>query len=70
MIPKEVIHMRTKAEADALYDLRCINGEKVFYVPTDKAYMPGHIYSEEGMREYKISKCCEYHFDKWFEEVE
>lgn len=68
MIPRDVIAMRDKAMDDETYQTRCVNGEKVFYVPADKAYAPGHIYSELGMDEYKISKCCEWHFDQWLKE--
>lgn len=70
LVPEDVQKMKERAEADETYQNRCVNGEKVFYVPTERAYAPGHIYSETGMDEYKISKCCEYHFDKWFSEDE
>lgn len=55
---------------DPTYESRCVSGEYVFYYAYDKALLPGHIYSEIGMDEYKISKCCEYHFDEWFKEPE
>ena len=59
--------MRDLAEKDQNYTLRCIYGEKVFYVEDTKARMPGHCYSEAGVREVThISGCCEYHFDKMF----
>jgi hypothetical protein len=58
---------RDLAEKDEKYTLRCIYGEKVFYVEDTKARMPGHCYSEEGVREVqRISGCCEYHFDVMF----
>jgi hypothetical protein len=56
------------AEKDEKYTRRCIVGrEKVFYVEDSKARMPGHCYSEAGVREaQRISGCCEYHFDEMF----
>lgn len=47
---------------------KCVQKEAVFYLPYHKALLPGHIYSEMGLREFKISHCCEYHFDEWFKE--
>lgn len=47
---------------------RCIYGEAVFYRPDNSAFGPGHIYSETGRAEFRISKCCEYHFDEMFKE--
>lgn len=47
------------------YSAVCMAGEPVFYYPFSYGLMPGHIYSELGMDEFKISKSCEYHFDKW-----
>lgn len=70
MIPREVIETRDKAMDDETYQTRCFMGEKIYYVPTDKAYAPGHIYSEAGIDEYHISKCCEWHFDQFFKEDE
>ena len=44
---------------------KCIaGGEAVFYYPASCAAMPGHIYSEDGRTEWKISGLCEYHFDE------
>jgi hypothetical protein len=57
---------------DAIRNNRCyIGGEQVFYQPVSehdeqKASGPGHIYSEAGLREYKQSGTCEYHFDNMF----
>lgn len=65
---EEVELVREQAENDGNYQVRCIKGEKIFYVAGDRAVLPGQIYSEAGMKEYKISKCCEYHFDEWFGE--
>lgn len=70
MIPKEVIELRDRAMNDESYQIRCINGEKVFFYPADKAYAPGHIYSDDGVKEFDISRCCEWHFDNWFAEVD
>lgn len=59
--------MRDLAQKDEGYTLRCLYGEKVFYVEDIKARMPGHCYSPEGVREMqRISGCCEYHFDEMF----
>ena len=69
----KVRYMESKsAEAAKLgtYASRCVNGEPVFFVEADKAYRPGHIYSQAGVDEYGISKACEYHFDNWFAEDE
>lgn len=44
---------------------RCFIGkEVVFYYPDTEARDPGHIYSQDGLAEYKISQTCEYHFDQ------
>jgi hypothetical protein len=74
-IPEDLIafgavqEMRLRAEQDKTYTRTCIYGEKVYYVEAYHAYAPGHIYSEEGMREYRdISGCCEFHFDAMFQE--
>lgn len=64
---RECEAMRDLAEKNPQYTLRCIYGEKVFYVEDTKARMPGHCYSEMGVREMqRISGCCEYHFDEMF----
>jgi hypothetical protein len=55
-------------ELDENYKHRCISGEKVVYYDFPFALMPGHIYSEAGVDEFKISRACEYHFDEWFKE--
>jgi len=51
---------------------KCINCSKPgYYYPADKAYAPGHCYSEEGKREFQsISSCCEFCFDHMFAEPE
>ncbi len=54
-----------RAKDDPTYDTRCIAGELVFYYPYDYGLMPGHIYSEVGVDEFKISGSCEFHFDEW-----
>lgn len=45
----------------------CIFGEAMFFMAHSRALIPGHIYTELGMQEVKISGCCEYHFDKMYE---
>lgn len=62
--------MFDQAEADENYTNRCIAGEKVFYYPYPKALIPGHIYSHAGRDEFRISRCCEFHFDEWLKEPE
>jgi hypothetical protein len=57
---------------DAIKNNRCyLGGEQVYYQPVSKydeqkANGPGHIYSEAGLREYKQSGTCEFHFDQAF----
>lgn len=66
---EECEQLRQRAYDDETYETRCIMGEKIFYHPTDKAYLPGQIYTQAGLDEYrKISGVCEYHFDEWFKE--
>jgi len=65
--------MEMAAQAQVEYDegryhYLCVMGEPVFYFDYPHALIPGHVYSESGMDEYKISGSCEYHFDKWFKE--
>lgn len=50
-------------EAGGTDGARCIKGEAVFYLSGPRALVPGHIYSRAGMNEFKISQCCEYHYD-------
>ena len=44
--------------------------EESFFEQGTKAQRPGHIYSEAGLKEFKISQCCEYCFDGMFENEE
>ena len=46
---------------------RCIEGEPMLWFPYHRALVPGHIYSQAGLKEARISGCCEYHFDRMFE---
>jgi hypothetical protein len=58
---------RALADHDADVRPTCyLGGEPVFWYPWERSLVPGHIRSESGRREYKISKCCEYCFDKAF----
>jgi hypothetical protein len=59
-------HMKDELDAGRAHSARCLNGEQVMYFPADKAYGPGHIYSEAGVREFRISGCCEACFDDMF----
>lgn len=63
-IEETVRQMAESADADKEYSLRCIMGEKVFFVEHIKALRPGHIYSSLGVKEYDITRMCEYHFDE------
>lgn len=58
------LNFRRLTDSDDKYRQVCIHGEKVFYVPHDKALMPGHIYSPAGVAECLNSKMCEFHFDE------
>lgn len=69
-IPREVIETRDAALDDETYQTRCFYGEKAFFAAADRAYVPGHIYSEAGVKELRISQCCEWHFDQLFEDEE
>jgi hypothetical protein len=56
---------------DAIRNDRCyMGGEKVFQarVRVGHRATPGQIYSEAGLREYKQSGACEFHFDQAFAE--
>jgi hypothetical protein len=75
MQPANVIRLDPTQE-DAIRNNRCyMGGEQVFYNPVSKydeqkASGPGHIYSETGLREYRLSGACEYHFDELAQEAE
>lgn len=57
-----------RAEADAGGDWKkCLKGEPMLFMECDRAVAPGHIYSEAGLKEARISGYCEYHFDRMFE---
>lgn len=51
-----------------MLEKKCIYGEPVFFEEDYKARREGHIYSKAGVDEYRISQCCEYHFDQMFAE--
>lgn len=56
---------RLMAEGDPTYNKVCIFcKKKVFYVPDFMARMRGHLYSEDGMREFNITRICEFCFDE------
>jgi hypothetical protein len=58
---------REYAEHDAdMRPLCVIEREPVFFMEWERSLVPGHIRSAAGVSEYKISKCCEYHFDEMF----
>lgn len=59
-------YTKYRADREDSYTTRCIQGEKIIHLPDTEARGPGHIYSEDGLQEFRISRCCEFHFDKWF----
>jgi len=66
-----VIKVREMAEAIPHYELRCMNCKHaVVDIPYTHALAAGMIYSRAGKREYRISQCCEFCFDKITEELE
>lgn len=56
--------MKDNADEDDNYQVRCVLGEKVYFSKDTKGRFPRHIYSSEGVAEFKISGMCEYHFDE------
>lgn len=64
----ELAHRAAEAADAGEYNVRCMAGEPVFYYPHTHGLMPGHIYSELGVEEFRISQSCEYHFDDWTKE--
>lgn len=64
-----VEHLRTMATEAAKTDTKvCVwGGEKMLYLPFNRALVPGHIYSMGGIAEARISGSCEYHFDRAFQ---
>jgi hypothetical protein len=67
---KEILEQVQKWADGEIPEATCMNCKKtVIYIPYGYALIEGHIYSSEGMDEYRyISKCCEFCFDKMFEE--
>ena len=50
---------------------QCIEGETVVFFYADKAYGPGHIYSDAGRGEFlNNTGWCEYHYDYYNPEEE
>ncbi|QNL30101.1 hypothetical protein SEA_STORMBREAKER_28 [Microbacterium phage Stormbreaker] len=47
---------------------KCLNCHKPgYYYPADRAYAPGHCYSDAGVREFRVmSSICEFCFDHMF----
>lgn len=60
---EEVIKPLKEAAEKAKDIGRCIEGEAIFWHEYHRALAPGHIYSEAGRNEFRISRLCEYHFD-------
>lgn len=70
-IGEKVVYVKDKADATEGYDNRCIHcGDKVFFVEHTEGLVQGHIYSDMGAKEYRISRICEYCFDEVCKEVE
>lgn len=62
-----VAHLRKMAaEAAELDTMKCVHGEPMLWLEHERALIPGHIYSHRGIDEARISRCCEYHFDRMF----
>lgn len=66
----EMFFSAQEAVAEGKYFSTCIHGEPVFYYEYSRGLIPGHIYSKSGIDEYRISACCEYHFDDMFKETD
>ena len=45
-------------------------GKRVVFIEDLEGRLPGHIYSRSGVDEFKISRCCEFCFDKLMKEPE
>lgn len=59
------------AVAQGKEDKACAFGpHAMFYAPYREALVPGHIYSEAGLKEAGISGVCEFCFDQEFGEKE
>lgn len=56
--------MRAALDSGEATSPKCFLGETVLFFPADKGYGPGHIYSETGKVEFRISRFCEFHFDE------
>ena len=67
-VAEQLRRMKTEAEAQEVPTKKCIHGEFMLYLPHDRSVLPGHIRSELGLREARISSCCESHFDRDFDE--
>lgn len=66
-IEEQAAEMAPKAHAamEAGHNGRCILcGQGVFYIPHSEGVRKGHIYSEAGAREFRISSSCEFCFDQ------
>jgi hypothetical protein len=60
----EVLAMREDAIESGEY-AACVEGEPVVYLPYTETVAEGHICSEAGVQEYKITHMCQWHFDLW-----
>ena len=68
-IEEKVQQIKERANADENYSSRCLHcEEKVFFVEHTHALVPGHIYSNLGASEFRISQSCEYCFDDFTKE--
>lgn len=65
---EDALRVKIKADEAVSYDMICVDQpeHKVFYFATDKALMPGHIYSKAGEKEFFMSGLCEYCWDAAF----
>ena len=70
---KELLKELQRRAEESTPDKACRFSEEkevVFFAEWDEALIPGHIYSKEGLEEYRISQTCEYHFDLWMDDGE
>jgi hypothetical protein len=59
----QALAMKAEAEGVEVAKLRCIEGEKVWYVEGPYAVAPGHIYTHNKGKTFRPGQMCEFHFD-------
>lgn len=67
----EAARLSEEANGPDGYGPICLHCKRrVFWLPGPYALVPGHIYSEDGIREAGITRICEFCFDTMFQEDE